>query len=251
MLWVGFVHELKDPSTGLLLGELLMKRFTLMIILAFSAMALATNAYAQDHSADTSHDAVVDTAHDAATGHGDDAHGDGHAPAGKSSVIEGPKAGVIPAITAIAIFLIVFGISATMIWPKIVAGLDERNEKIVGEIAAAEDARKQAKEALAQYEQNLADARAESQKMLEDTKAQQASLAANLKATADAELSAMREKAVADIDAAKKQALSELYNESVNLATVMAGKILAREVTVDDQQKLMDESLAEMKSVNC
>ena len=102
------------------------------------------------------------------------------------------------------------------------AGLDERNEKIVGEIAAAEDARKQAKEALAQYEQNLADARAESQKMLEDTKAQQASLAANLKATADAELSAMREKAVADIDAAKKQALNELYTESVNLATVMA-----------------------------
>jgi len=251
MLWVGFVHELKDPTTGLLLGEILMKRFTLMIVLAFTVMALAANTYAQDH--DTTHDEVAhatDAAHDAADSHGDDAHGGDHA-AGKSSVIENPKAGVIPALTAIVIFMIVFGISATMIWPKIVAGLDDRNEKIVGEIAAAEDARKQAKEALAQYEQNLADARAESQKMLEDTKAQQASLAANLKATADAELSAMREKAVADIDAAKKQALSELYNESVNLATVMAGKILAREVSVDDQQRLMDESLAEMKSANC
>ena len=249
MLWVGFVHELKDPTTGLLLGEILMKRFTLMIVLAFTVMALAANTYAQDHAADTSHDAVVDhavdTAHDAAAD-----HGGGHA-TGKSSVIEQPKQGVIPAFTAIIIFLIVLGISWTMIWPKIVAGLDDRNDKIVGEIAAAEDARKQAKEALAQYEQNLADARAESQQMLEDTKAQQASLAANLKATADAELSAMREKAVADIDAAKKQALSELYSQSVNLATVMASKILAREVTVDDQQKLMDESLAEMKSVNC
>ena len=249
MLWVGFVHEIKDPTTGCLLGELLMKRFTLMIILAFSVMALATNAYAQDHAADTSHDAVVDHAHDAAADHGD-AHGGEHA-SGNDSVIEQPKAGIIPAMTAIVIFLIVFGISATMIWPKIVAGLDDRNEKIVGEIAAAEDARKQAKEALAQYEQNLADARAESQKMIEETRAQQGALAAQLKATADAELSAMREKAVADIDSAKKQALSELYNESVNLATVMAGKILAREVTADDQQKLMDESLAEMKSVNC
>ncbi len=215
MLWVGFVHEIKDPTMGLLIGELLMKRFTFTTILALSVMSSVALA------------------------------------AEKASVIEKPSAGIIPGMTAIILFLIVAGISAAMIWPKIVAGLDERNEKIVGEIAAAEDARKQAKEALAQYEQNLSDARAESQKMLEDTKAQQASLAANLKATANAELSAMREKAVADIDAAKKQALSELYNESVNLATVMAGKILAREVTVDDQQKLMDESLAEMKSVNC
>jgi len=249
MLWVGFVHELKDPTMGCLLGELLMKRFTLMIVIAFTTMALAANAYAQDHGTDTGHEeaahAATDAAHDAA-----DSHGGGHA-AGKPSVIEPPKAGIIPAITAIVIFMIVFGISATMIWPKIVAGLDDRNDKIVGEIAAAEDARKQAKEALAQYEQNLADARAESQKMIEETRAQQGALADQLKATANTELSAMREKAVADIDAAKKQALSELYNESVNLATVMASKILAREVTVDDQQKLMDESLAEMKSVNC
>ncbi len=171
--------------------------------------------------------------------------------AADSSVIEAPSAGIIPAATAIVIFVIVAGISATMIWPKIVAGLDERNEKIVGEIAAAEAARKQAKDALDEYEKNLATARAESQKMLEETKAQQASLAASLKATADAELAAMREKAVAEIDAAKKQALNELYSESVNLATVMAGKILQREVTADDQQRLMDESLAEMKSVNC
>ncbi len=169
----------------------------------------------------------------------------------KASVIEKPSAGIIPGVTAIVLFLIVFGILAVMVWPKIVAGLDERNEKIIGEIAAAEEARQQAKEALDEYEKNLASARAESQKMLEETRAQQGALAAQLKATADAELAVMREKAIADIDAAKKQALSELYNESVNLATVMAGKILAREVTVDDQQKLMDESLAEMKSVNC
>lgn len=217
-----------------------MKRFAFLLILIALA-TLGSQAIAADPVEHPLEAELEEIAHDAV-------HGDGHG--AKSSVIEQPKQGIIPAATAIVIFIIVFGISATMIWPKIVAGLDERNEKIVGEIAAAEDARKQAKDALDQYEQNLADARAESQKMLEDTKAQQATLAANLKATADAELTAMREKAVADIDAAKKQALNELYSESVNLATVMAGKILAREVSVDDQQRLMDESLAEMKSVN-
>ncbi|MBL4590636.1 MAG: F0F1 ATP synthase subunit B [Phycisphaerales bacterium] len=168
--------------------------------------------------------------------------------AADASVIESPKGGIAPMITTIVVFVIVAGISAVSIWPKIVGGLDERNAKITGEIAAAEDARKQAKEALNEYEKSLADARAEAQQMLEATKAQQIELAAQLKATAETELTAMREKAKADIDAAKKQALNELYSESITLATVMAGKILQREVTAGDQQRLMEDSLAEMKT---
>ncbi len=182
--------------------------------------------------------------HAAAPAEGD--HGESHAANPLASVDEGFWTGV----TAIVLFLVVFGLLSTMVWPKIVKGLDERNEKIVGEIAAAEEARKQAKDALDEYEKNLAEARAESQRMIEETRAQQSQLAAQLKANADKELSAMREKALAEIDSAKKQALGELYNESVNLATVMAGKILQRQVTAEDQQRLMDESIEEMKSVS-
>ncbi len=161
-----------------------------------------------------------------------------------------PKEGFATGLTAIVLFLIVFGILSVAVWPKIVSGLDERNDKIKGEIAAAEDARMQAKEALNEYEKNLADARAQAQQMLEETKAAQGELAAQLKARAETELGELREKAKADIEAAKKQALNELYSESVNLATVMAGKILKREVSVNDEQRLMEESLAELKTVN-
>ena len=82
------------------------------------------------------------------------------------------------------------------------------------------------------------------------TRAQQSALAAQLKAQADAELASMRDKARSEIESAKKQALAEIYAESVNLGTIIAGKILQREVTASDQQRLMDESLAEMKAVN-
>lgn len=167
-----------------------------------------------------------------------------------ASPIASPKEGFWTGVTAIVLFIVVFGLLSTMVWPKIVAGLDERNDKIKGEIAAAEDARRQAKEALNEYEKNLAEARAQAQQMLEETKATQIELAAQLKSRAEVELTEMREKAKADIDAAKKQALNELYSESVNLATVMAGKILQREVSVNDEQRLMDESLAELKTVN-
>lgn len=172
------------------------------------------------------------------------------AAAGDAAPIAKPKEGFATAVTALIVFVVVFGILATQVWPKVSKGLADRNAKIQSEIAAAEEARRQAKDALNEYERNLAEARAEAQKMLEATRAQQNAMAAELKARADADLNAMREKAKADIEAAKKQALAEIYSESVMIATAMAGKILQREVTVSDQQRLMDESLAELRSAN-
>ena len=212
---------------------------TVLIALAFAPFA-ATAAEPDAHG-----DAAASHVDDAA--HGGD-HGDSHGKA--ASPIATPKEGFWTGVTAIVLFLIVFGLLSTMVWPKIVSGLDERNDKIKGEIAAAENARKQAKDALDEYERNLAEARAQAQQMLEETKSSQNELAAQLKSRAEVELNEMREKAKADIEAAKKQALSELYSESVNLATIMAGKILKREVSVSDEQRLMEESLAELKTVN-
>ncbi|MBL4810166.1 MAG: F0F1 ATP synthase subunit B [Phycisphaerales bacterium] len=215
-----------------------MKRLTLMIVLALALFALSPMTSASLAAPDTT--TATDSSGDYPGGKSDK----------KSSVIEKPKQGILPGLTAIVLFLIVFGILKVKVWPMVSSGLDERNEKIVGEIAAAEDARKQAKDALNEYEKNLADARAQAQQMLEDTKATQIELAAQLKSRAEAELNEMREKAKAEINAAKKQAIDELYSESVNLATVMAGKILQREVSVQDEQRLMEESLAELKTVN-
>lgn len=156
------------------------------------------------------------------------------------------KEGLASAITALVVFTIVLFILATKVWPLITNGLDERNAKIREEIASAEAARTQAKAALAEYEASLAQARFEAQKMLEETRTEQARLAADLKAKADRELNEMREKAKRDIESAKKAALGEIYAESVHLATRMAGKILQREVSRGDGDRLLDESLAEL-----
>jgi F-type H+-transporting ATPase subunit b len=175
--------------------------------------------------------------------------GDGHAAAAHGpDVLPGAKGGLAPAITTLVAFAIVFFFMYAKVWPKITAGLEERSAKIRQEIAAAEAARKQAKMALDDYESSLSQARAEAQKMLEETKAQQVALAAELRAKADADLNAMRERAKRDIEAAKRAALNEIYAQSVGLATTMASKILQREINAGDQQKLVEDSLAEMQA---
>lgn len=187
-----------------------------------------------DHAADA-HDAA-DHAHD---DHADHAHE-------KGGVVPSVKQALAPALATLIVFGLVLFVLSSQVWPKIASGLAERENKIRAEIKNAADARKQAKEALEQYQQNLAEARAEANKMIEQTRVQQQALANELKAKADVELAAMREKAMKDIDGAKRAALAEIYAESTALATAMAGKILRREVGPSDQQRLVDESLAEL-----
>ncbi|MFN9970965.1 MAG: hypothetical protein ACK58T_13850, partial [Phycisphaerae bacterium] len=102
---------------------------------------------------------------------------------------------------------------------------------------------------LEEYQKSLGQARAEAAKMIEATKAQQNQLAADLKAKSEVELNAMRERAMKEIDQAKRAAVSELYADATNLATMVAGKILKREINAQDQQRLVEESLGQLQSM--
>jgi len=177
----------------------------------------------------------------------DPAHdGAAHDPVGAIPTV---KQGAATGITAIVVFLIVAAFLLAVVWPKISKGLDERNAKIIGEIEAAELARRQAKDALEEYQRNLQQARAEASKMIEQTRAQQLELAAQLKAKADTEVASMREKAMKDIDTAKRAAIAEIYGQTATLATNVAGKILRREINAGDQQRLVEESLGQLQSM--
>ncbi len=167
----------------------------------------------------------------------------------------GEKAGlldfnVLANVTGIAVFLISLALLAKFVWPKIVQGLEDRNEKILAEIRSAEEAREQANSALADYERELSRAREESSKMIADAKAQAKALADELREKNEQELSERMARASADIESAKASAVSELHAQAAELASVMAEKILDREINVQDQKKLLEESLAELGRMN-
>lgn len=174
----------------------------------------------------------------------DGGHGTGHEQAG---VLPTVKQGIVPAIVALLVFGVVLAVLSTMVWPKILSGLKDREDKIREEIESAEMARKQAKEALDQYNQSLAQARVEAQKEIDKARAQAQLISAELRAKAETEMTSMRQKATADIEAAKRAAIAEMYEHSANLAGAMAGKILKRSVTVQDQDRIVEESLGHLK----
>ena len=153
---------------------------------------------------------------------------------------------VLPLITAVIVFGTMFVLLAKYIWPRITQGLEDRDRKIKDEIESAEDARKQAKNALEEYERELANARHEAADMIAKARADAKAIAEELRSRNEVELTDMKQRATQEIDAAKQAAINELYAEASTLAVTMAGKILKREISVDDQERLMHESLQEM-----
>src|SRR5207248_10570115 len=57
-----------------------------------------------------------------------------------------------------------------------------------------------------------------------------------------------RDRARREIQAEKDAVLQELYKQAVDLAAMLSAKTIRRQLSADDHRRLLDESLAEMKS---
>ena len=156
---------------------------------------------------------------------------------------------LLPAITSMVVFLLAFGFLYLKVWPKILGGLEDRDQKIRQEIANAEEAREKANAALAEYERELASARQEANDLIAQARADAKAVATELRDRNEAELTEMKQRAIRELETAKRAAITELHAETAMLAADIAGRILKREISAADQQRLVEESLGELAGV--
>ena len=81
---------------------------------------------------------------------------------------------------------------------------------------------------------------------LEKGRAQAEALGAEITEKAKEEATRIKKKIEAEIARAKEEALLDVRNEVLGLSTTIASKILARNLKPEDQNKIVDEVLAEV-----
>ena len=148
--------------------------------------------------------------------------------------------------TTIVVFVLFLLLATKFVWPHILKGLDQREEKLRDDLQAAEDAKQRANDALPEYEQEVIKARTEAGEMIAKARQDAKAVAEELRSNNTRELTEMKSVASADIEAAKRAAIGELHAEASNLAVSIASRILDREISATDQQALINESLAEI-----
>jgi len=134
-------------------------------------------------------------------------------------------------------------------WKNVLAGLKSREERIRRDIADAEASRAKAETTLREYNQQLATAEGKIRDMLAKATADGERIATNLRMQAQTESEEIKNRANREIEAAKNQALAEVYEQTANLATNVAEKILRRNLNADDQRDLVSRSLEQVQTI--
>lgn len=189
--------------------------------------------------------------------HSDSEHSDaGHS--GNSHSGHSDEAGVPPllqvdlgsAICNLAIFLTVLAILSKFVWPVILDGLKAREQKIHGDLVAAEKANAEAKLLLQDYQVQLDEASTKVQTMLAEARKDAEANGQRIIGESKAEAERQTQRALADIETAKKVALADLAGQTSDMAMAVAGQVVGRELNAEDHSELIRQALDRLPSNN-
>ena len=157
---------------------------------------------------------------------------------------------LVSGIWVLIIFVILVVILYKTAWKHVLAGLKAREERIRGDIAAAEAARAKADASLKEFNAQLATAEDKAKNILAQAALDAEKIAAGIRLRSQQEVEEIKERANADIEASSCQALSEIYYQAVNLSTSIAENNVRRNLNPDDQRDLVKQSLDQLQSLN-
>ena len=153
----------------------------------------------------------------------------------------------IPMLVA---FIILWIVLAKFGWPVFDKMLEKRANTIRDDLKNAEEARQESERVLAEYQQQLAEAKVQASKIVADAKKAGEDVKADITAKAQAEAAGMIEKAHAAIEAEKKAAIADLQGSVADLSINVAAKLIGNDLTDDEHRKMIERYVAEAGSFN-
>ena len=146
-------------------------------------------------------------------------------------------------------FLIVFAVLWRVLMPRIQQTLEERTDQIEGGLQRAEEAQREAKQTLEQYQAQLAEARHEASRMRQDAQEEGARILAELRERGEAERQRLVAAAHEQIEADRTQAIQALRTEMGALAVELASRVVGESLDQDARQRrVVDRFLEELES---
>jgi F-type H+-transporting ATPase subunit b len=145
------------------------------------------------------------------------------------------------------VFVVILFFFMWKILPNMKKMLDARAAAIEGNIAKADEAQREAEEALAQYTAQLADARSEAGAIRDSARADGKKIVDEAKDAASAEAARITATAHAQIEAERQSALVSLRTEVGSLALDLAGQVIGEALNDDKKSKaLVDRFLTDL-----
>ena len=143
----------------------------------------------------------------------------------------------------VLIFVVVLIVLGKFAWGPILGNLQARESFIHDALATAKRDRDQAEARLREYEERLASARAEATAIVDEGRRDAEVVKRKIEEAAKVEADKMIDRARREIHLATVTATRELYDLSAKLATDLAARVLGREMTAKDHERLISEAI--------
>lgn len=143
-------------------------------------------------------------------------------------------------------FFVVLAILAWKAWGPMINALERREASIHGALEAAEKARQRSEELTAKVEEEIRLSRHEAQQIIIEARAAAEEVRGELEEVAKKKADELVAKARDQIGAERERALHEIRTTVVDLSLSLAGKVIERNLTTEDNKKLVEESLRQI-----
>ena len=142
--------------------------------------------------------------------------------------------------------LTIFFVAKKFLFVPVMNIIAERQKEIDDLYSDAGAARDKAQALEAEYTAKLSDAQSESERILKDAVVRAQRREEDILRHASAEAQSIVEKAVADAALEKKKAINDAKDEISGISMAIAEKVVERQLTADDQHKLIDQFINDL-----
>lgn len=156
--------------------------------------------------------------------------------------------GIGNAIVMLIVFSVVVYILRTSAWGPLLKALNEREQRIHGDLVKAKEEREEADKLLQQYKVQIDRSREEATAIVEEGRRDSEVVRQRIQTEAQAESKAMVERAKAEIELAANAAIKSVYDQSADIAVQVAGQVIRRELSASDHDAIIRETLDAIKS---
>jgi F-type H+-transporting ATPase subunit b len=150
-------------------------------------------------------------------------------------------------IWTILTFLVLAGLLAKFAWRPLLAALDSRQKAIRKSLDDAQQARQDLERLNQESAQLLNRARAEADQIIVSGRSDAERLREDLRQKARAEADAIVKNAERQIQLETARALQQIRAEAVDLSVMIASKLIQRNLSKEDNERLIEEALKQVE----
>jgi F-type H+-transporting ATPase subunit b len=150
-------------------------------------------------------------------------------------------------IWTIVTFLVLVAALAKFAWRPLLEALERRQESIRKSLDDALKAKQELERLHVESQRILAEARGEADKILSNTRSDANQFREELKQKAQAEAAGIVKNAGKQIELETARALQQIRTEAVDLSVAIASKLLERNVSKEDNERLIEETFKQIE----